>query len=154
MVREALGDIAARLCDLETAPVPAPNLDPIRYDITSNWDSHRELRSEVGALASAVEGMAGKLKDYSFALAEGIERTDRAERRIKATVARARKKLLEHGIEDPNLEAETDDLRERDGEGSDPDGVLPLRREVADPAQEASSIRGVSIETLRRARGW
>ena len=152
--QEAVRGIAARLCDLETAPVPALNLDPLRRELTDQWDSHRVLQTQVEALADAVEGITGKLKDYAFALSEGIERTDRAERRIKATVARARKSLQERGLEDPNLESEAFALRERDGAGSEEDGVLAMHPQVAEDEPQASSIRGVSLDTLRRARGW
>jgi len=152
--QEAVRGIAARLCDLETAPVPALNLDPLHRQLADQWDSHRVLQSQVEALGSAVEGMADKLKDYAFALSEGIERTDRAERRIKATVARARKSLQERGLEDPNLESEAFALRERDGDGGEEDGVLKLPAPVGDSPGEASSIRGVTAETLRKVRGW
>jgi len=152
--QEAIRGIVARLCDLETAPVPALDLDPVRLKLDQQWEAHRLLQSQVVDLAGAVEGMADKLKDYAFALSEGIERTDRAERRIKATVARARKSLQERGLEDPNLESEAFALRERDGDGSEEDGVLALRPSVDDAEPEASSIRGVSMDTLRRARGW
>lgn len=150
----ALQGVYDRLVALETAPILPVDLDPIRRELTKLRDEIELAYAKVALTDKDVENLQAQAKDFTFALSEGIERTDRAERRIKATVQRARKKLAEHGFEDTNLEAEGSELRERDGEGSEDGGVLPLHPTVAEPEQEASSIRGVSVETLRRARGW
>ena len=152
--QEAIRGIVARLCDLETAPVPALDIEQLRQNLAS---LHTELGNHRERLVDAEDGvdkLASQAKDFVIALADGIQHVDRVERRIKTTVARARKKLAEHGFDDANLEAEADDLRELDGDGGEEAGVLKLPGPVAEPEEEASSIRGVSIETLRRARGW
>ena len=151
--QEALRGIVSRLCDLETAPRPALELEPIRQELTDIRTSLSAERHETDQLISAVGALERQAKEFLHALSEGIERTDRAERRIKATVARARKELRARGMEDPNLESEAFELRERDGERGDESGVLELHGEVEEPAKE-SSIRGVTADTLRKVRGW
>ena len=52
-----------------------------------------KLRYELEAQAEAIERLQNIAKDQNVAISEGIERTDRAERRVRATVARAKKTL-------------------------------------------------------------
>ncbi|MEE8139189.1 MAG: hypothetical protein V3T81_10035, partial [Thermoanaerobaculia bacterium] len=101
------------------------------------------------ALSKAGAATDQRLKDVTFAVAEGIERVDRAERRIHATIKRARKELAESGFESPGLESEAAELQLVDGKGSDPVEVSTVPEAV-----ESSSIKGVPAETLRRVRGW
>jgi len=161
---DALASIRARLEHLESVPVPdlPPELDG-RLTALSHRDAELqadivrvlELIEDVTAQSNAaVESFDGWRKELVIAVSEGIERTDRAERRIKATVARARGQLANLGYEDPGLEAETVELRLIDGEPSGKSGVPPVPAAVAETASEASSVRGVSAETLRRARGF
>ncbi len=99
--------------------------------------------AEVGRLTARVEELA-------VALAHGIEHVERTENRIKATVARARKSFADEGFESPGLEAEAAQLRLSDGGGSE-EGELPPVRESMEGTP--SSIEGVTVEELQRARG-
>ncbi len=152
--QEALRGVLSRLYDLESAPSPGLDLDPIHHELTSIRTELSSDNASITELVDTVTGLTVQAKEFVIALAEGIERTDRAERRIKATVARARKELKARGYEDPGLDSEAYELRDADGDGGEIDGVLPLRAGVEEPAQEASSISGVSLETLRRVRGY
>lgn len=105
-------------------------------------------------IQEAVEALQIQAKNFVIALSEGIERTDRAERRIKATVSRARKELKARGYEDPGLDAEAYELRNVDAAGGGEDGVLPMHAPVAEVREEASSVKGVPAEALRRVRGF
>lgn len=106
----------------------------------------------VQALQDRLESCEAKIHELTHAVDEGIARTDRAERRIRAVVKRARDELAEGGFSDPGLEAEAADLRLIDGGGRDERGVQPMRENVADDS-ETSSVRGVPLSVLRRARG-
>jgi len=67
----------------------------------------------------------------NLAIAEGIERVTRAEQRIKKTVTSAKKLVRDSGLHHPGLEAEIDELRERNGEGSGGVEVPQVREDVA-----------------------
>jgi len=156
----ALDDIRARVDHLETAPVPdlPPSIDARLTDL-SRRDADLEDRLLLNAQSLAelferFEALDGWRKEIVIAVGEGIERTDRAERRIKASVQRARKQLESLGYIDDGLESEAVDLRLLDGDGSTKGGVPPVPAEVANAPEESSSIRGVSVETLKRARGF
>jgi len=138
-LQEQLGRLYERLESLESAPTAA--------DRVLNLE-------ELGVAQDAsLDGLTTKIKDLTFAVSEGIERTDRAERRVRGVIQRARKELQARGYEDPGLEAEAHELRKVDGDGGHGTEVLHLPEEVAAVEPEASSIRGVPAETLRRRWG-
>lgn len=137
---------------LETAPTPELDLDPIRDELRRiKMDVGREA-SRVDQLESAVENLESRSKTFTIALAEGIERVDRSERRIKATVTRARKELGERGLRDPGLEAESFELFPEHGEGGGGGEMSPVPEQVDPALPKASSIRGVPLATLHRVR--
>jgi len=139
-LREQLHSIVDRLDRLESAPTAS--------DRVLNLE-------ELGVAQDArLEDLATKIKDLTFAVSEGIERTDRAERRIRNAIQRARKELGARGYEDPGLEAEAYELRAVDGDGGKDGGVPTVPEEVEAVGGEASSIKGVSAETLRRRWGY
>jgi len=138
-LREQLGGYLTRLERVESAPTPG--------------DRVTNLEDLANAQERALADQQQKIKDLTFAVSEGIERTDRAERRIRNAIQRARKELASHGFEDPGLEAEAHELRIVDGDGGGDGGVPAMPAEVESVEPEASSIRGVSAETLRRRWG-
>ena len=138
-LREQLGGYLARLERVESAPTPS--------------DRVTNLEELVSAQDASLAAVTTKIKDLTFAVSEGIERTDRAERRIRNAIQRARKELGSRGYEDPGLEAEAYELRAVDGDGGKDSGVPAVSEEVAAVEPEASSIRGVSAEQLRRRWG-
>ncbi len=153
-----LPGIIARLDRLETAPPPSltpqqieATLSAIREGLSSTFEA---ADARFDGLESAVEEVTVRLKATNFAVSEGIERTDRAERRIHATIKRARKEFKARGYEDPGLEEEAYQLRLVDGDRG-ADGELPTVPEsVGEGAEVPSSIKGVPAETLRRVRGY
>ena len=145
-----LGGIFSRLERLETAPTPEPQPTPTDPAITEH------LQALEGAADSArldIADLDRKLKELTFAVEEGIERVGRAERRIHATIARARKELKDRDLEDPGVEAEAAQLRVVDGGGGPQDPLSTVPGNLGEPPEEASSIRGVSAAALQRVRG-
>jgi len=156
----ALAEIRDRVERLETAPVPdlPPSVDARLTDLSrrdADQQDHIDTNAEnVAEIIDRFDGLDGWRKEIVIAVGEGIERTDRAERRIKASVQRARKQLESLGYVDDGLESEAVDLRLIDGDGSERGGVPPVPAEVANAQEESSSVRGVPLETLKRARGY
>lgn len=116
-----------------------------------------EVRLRVSAVAANLETLIQMVENnkrtQTLAIAEGIEKVSRAERRVKATVQRAQANLESLGLTDAGVEAEATDLDETDGGRVDKRREMQLLPTEVDPAEQPSSIPGVSAETLRRARG-
>lgn len=142
--------ILFRLEALESAPGAPPPPVPTEA-LLADIEVHLETR--LAPLKHSLLELERRLKDTNVAVAEGIERTDRTERRIASTVARARKELRESGYDHPGVAAEDHELRKVDGDGSHGTEVLNLPEAVEADADNPSSIRGVPASTLRRVRG-
>lgn len=151
--QEAVRGILARLDALETAPRPTTDLEPVTTTLEALQGDILEMLKHLNAHSDALEALQRQAKDFTFALSEGIERTDRAERRIAATVKRARDKLAESGFSDAGLDAEADGLQLVDGDRSEDVRVQGVPAEVAAVASDASSVKGVPLATMRRLRG-
>lgn len=114
-----------------------------------------ELRSELEEtelrLEQRVAELASIIEDQNFAIAEGIERVDRAERRIKDTVRRAKARMARAGYVDDGLEAEADQLQLLDAPERPSQGVPPMSDDVEDdPPFDATGIPGdITPEILR-----
>jgi len=107
----------------------------------------------------AVDSINGRLEQLEegrqelvLAVSEGIERTDRAERRIKATIKRARRELADAGLTDPALEAEAAELQLIDDRASDPGPVPPVQAAVEQDTEVDQPIPGVPGRSFRRMR--
>ncbi len=142
--------ILARLGALESDQHAIESEDTL----TSHQGEISSLRTRCGELEQVSGFLREKLEALALAVGEGIQRVDRDERRIKATVARAQKKLADSGFADEGLDAEAHDLRLVDGTGGEERGVRAVPDEVAGAAEPASSIEGVTLEQLHRARGF
>ena len=120
------------------------------------YDDHH-IRGELSLLRKDIgddfEEVAGRIKHLTAAIAEGIERVDRSERRVAATVARAQKKLALAGYEDPGVEAEVEGLRLLDEDGIGTGGLPALHADVANPGDQPSSVPGITVAQLQKARG-
>ena len=149
--KKVLDSIFQRLDALESAPPPPPPPVPT---LSPDDPELLGIQRKLDLLDGMWESSDRKVKEYAIALSEGIEREERRERRINATVARARKELRESGVEHAGLEAEAGDLRKVDGDGGHGTEVLHLPEPVEEPAEVPSSIRGVPASTLRRVRGY
>jgi len=128
---------------LNTEPVPGYDDHQVRAEITA-------LRKDVG---DDLEDVAGRMKNLTMAVAEGIERVDRSERRIGATIKRAQAKLAESGYDDPAIAAEIEGLRLIDGAGGLEEEVPPLLPGVGDAGGQPSSVPGLTVAQLQRVRG-
>ncbi len=88
-----------------------------------------------------------RLEVLTLAISEGIANVDRAEKRVRATVARARAQLAEQGVVSAGVEAEHSELQQVDGEGSEP-AQLQLVPENVAPAVEGDAPSGIPGMTL------
>ena len=138
-LREQLGGYLTRLERVESAPTPG--------------DRVTNLEALTVQLDKWISEQSQKIKDLTFAVSEGIERTDRAERRIRNAIQRARKELAARGFDDPGLEAEDHELRVVDGDGGGDGGLPAVSAEVEQVEAAPSSIRGVTAAQLRRRWG-
>jgi len=133
--------------------VTVARLEAIESDQAVIHGRCRETEETNDQMVTVIGELEQAHKELVLAVAEGIEKTNRAERRIRATVSRARKELAELGLEDPRVEAEAGEIRELDGGGVTPVTVPPMLEEVGAIAETPSSIKGVSQELIRRTRG-
>jgi len=124
---------AMRVYNNPPAAAPAPAPTPDSYPMSRN-----QWRAEVEA----------ELERMKLAIAEGIERVDRAEKRIRKSVTGARKLVRENGLEHSGLEAEYDELRLDDGEPSQAVELPPLPASV-EPGRRIR-FPGVSQAFLER----
>lgn len=149
-LKTAIASICDRLECLESTPAPELELEPIHRELSDLTLALRHITGHSDTQQRELELLKAQTEKFTIALSEGIEHVDRAERRIHATVKRARAKLKDLGYEDPGLDAEAAELRARDGDGSEAAGVQLVPEDV----EEASSVHGVSKATLRRVRGF
>jgi len=157
-LEEHLARNSDRIEALETTPAPSLTKEHLERAVAALLQS---LEARLGPVESRLDGVESAISDeerrvkaLTFAVSEGIERVARHERRIIATVKRARKELADHGFESPGMEAEAAELRLVDGAGSGESEVSPMPA-LVDPGQAGhSSIKGVPAETLARVRGF
>lgn len=90
------------------------------------------LDDRLGGLRDDQQTLAEKINDQNLAIAEGIERVDRAERRVRSAVGRARKRMADLGYADDALEAEAESLRTVDAPVGDYEGMQPVSEAVED----------------------
>ena len=110
----------------EMAPPPA-------YD-------DRAILVALDQLQAKVADLDGLIGNQNLAIAEGIERVDRSERRVKAAVSRAQERLRRSGYEDDSLEAEAEGLRLVDGDSSEQRELLPLSESMGEPSSDAGRV--------------
>lgn len=110
-------------------------------------DFRDELAEYLSSIDVKMSDMERRVRNLQLDLEEGIQRVDRAERRTRAVVTKARRELREAGYEHPGIEAEDSQLRLLDGGISDGEGVQPLSEDMAvDPTNYgASPIPGVTV---------
>lgn len=139
-VKEAVLDVAGAVEAIPAAVDPRPDLDGIRDRLDQT-----EL---------SLDGIEGRIKDLTLAIGEGIERTTRAENRVKATITRARKEFASNGLLDPGLEAEAAELRVQDGDGGEDSDVQQLRLHMDEPREaDAEERRERELVANLRLRG-
>lgn len=90
-----------------------------------------ELRAALDDHADHIDTLQEQIRAQTLAIDEGIRHVDRSERRVRAVVTRAQKRLEEHDLFDPALDGEAEQLRLGNGEGSAEESVHPMRPNVA-----------------------
>lgn len=122
---------------IETALRSSPDLSSVEEAIA-------QLRQVAQTHDDELEQLQEAVRDQTLAIAEGIERVDRAERRVRAAVGRARRRMEELGYVDEGLEAEAAELRELDADGGNEEGVYAMPGYVGGPpARDMSAFPGV-----------
>jgi len=142
--------IQARIEALESRPLAVDYATALK----NLNDAGMVMLERIGALGDVVSELSTSHAGLLHAVDEGIQRTERAERRIRTTIRSARKRLADSGVTDDAVEAEAAGLRLIDGDPGEGERVPAVREGVEDAAGETSSISGVSRETLRRVRGY
>ncbi len=148
-----LVDILGKLDHLDSLPKPTVDPEVVAAAVAAHMERIDALAAVVDELASQGKDLEDRVREYVIALAEGIERVDRSERRVKATVNRARKELEASGLVDPGVEAEAEELRLIDAARGSKRGMFPVSEPVAVGPDPPSSIPGVSAAQLRTLRG-
>jgi len=139
-----LAEIRDRIEAVETAPTPPPWLSRVNAELSAISPEIEKVRGSQGILEDRIAEIEADRKDLVLAIAEGIEKVERAERRIKAAVQRARRQLADSGIIDDGLEAENADLQLVDGGRSEPEEVQPVHVDV-ETDYRAAAIRAKFI---------
>lgn len=133
---EALETAVRQLRDAATPEVPP--------EVLTAPEAISELQDQLSQFETRV---AHELRELTIAIDEGIQRVERSERRVRQVVQRARKRV-DKGEGDAGLDAEAAEFFGGDGDAGD-EGQLPTVHE-----DMASSIPGVTVGQLRRARGY
>jgi predicted RNase H-like nuclease (RuvC/YqgF family) len=110
-----------------------PDLEPIREWLGSLEGSHQALSGRVQEHQRALDTLSTlphRIDELTLAVAEGIKHVERAERRVRTTIQRARAELAEHGMESAGLEAEWEELRDQDADRSGEGRMQLVREEV------------------------
>ena len=108
-----------------------------------------EFRAQLSGIEAELDAHAKRFKDLTMAIEEGIERVDRAENRIKATVTRAQRKYPD----DPSISAEAEELRERDALGGGEGRVPPVPEVLEDGGGEADGWSEAAYMANLKFRG-
>lgn len=118
-------------------PEPVPASDPTTLGPSVTFENMRNLER--------------RLDEFQLALADGIQRVDRAEKRIQKTVTSARRLVANAGLEHAGIEAEAAELRDVDAPDITPEPV-PAVQEDLEPSGP-SGIPGISQARLDELRG-
>lgn len=138
-------------------------LDVLRRDVDALAKDMAALQTapratyDDDALWKAVGELADRIDEMRHAVAEGIERVDRSERRIKQTVRRAREKLADAGFTDDGVEAEAQQLQLLDGERGGEGGMPSMSEALGPHRPDFTAFPGKwgdqQIAAILRARG-
>jgi len=114
-------------------------------------DNRAEIYGQLEMLAKRIDENSEEVDRLKLAVSDGIERVHRAETRIAKTVQSARRLVRENGLEHPGIEAEADELRERDDTGS-PEPELQLMPPRVDTPARPTGIPGITQADLDAIR--
>ena len=96
--------------------------------------------------------LEARMNELTGAVAEGVQRVQRSESRIRSIVQGARRELQEHGFEHPGVEAEAEQLQLVNESDREQEQVPAVQESVADDSQLPSSVPGISLAQMRRIR--
>jgi len=100
-----------------------------------------------------IDAQDARIDDLTLAVKEGVNNVQRSERRVRAIVASARKELADQGYSHAGVDAESDQLRDIDGDGSDQEELPTVPEDLEGPSQaQHSIIPGVSVRQMQLAR--
>jgi len=105
-------------------------------------DTTEELARVSRATASNYELIMANVQEIQnlrLAVDEGVRSVSRAEKRVAKTVQGARRLVRESGLEHPGLEAEAEELRDRDGEAGDEEELSTVQPDM----EEANLVTGI-----------
>jgi hypothetical protein len=113
-------------------------------------DYRAELADYLASIDTKMEGLERTTRNLQLDLEEGIQRVDRAERRTRAVVTKARRELRDAGFEHPGIEAEVADLHLLDGGIGPEEGLPAVREDVAmgPPDVSPSAVPGLTVNQL------
>lgn len=121
-------------------------------------DEWLDIAAEVPSQREKIDAIRKDLERWHVelitAVAEGIDRVDRAESRVQATLSSAEKKFKKAGFEAPGVEAEIEGLRLLDGAGSGEGGMLPVQEGVESDGGRPSPVPGLTLGELKQVRGF
>jgi len=105
-----------------------PSESPQPYDDANVWGAVHDLGALIKEARERTDGIV-------LAVAEGIERVERSERRVRQTVASAKRRFEAEGYVDPGLEAEAAALPDDDAPSrpAEPVPAVPEGVESEDP---------------------
>lgn len=92
---------------------------------------------------SLLAGLKAQIEGLTLAVAEGVENVARAERRVRQVVTRAKKRLRDAGFEDEALDAEAEDLPQRNAEVGGQIGLPDMPDDVEGNADTGAYARSV-----------
>lgn len=130
------------------------DLRSLEADIAALRSQHTLLHERLEVLTNELATVADSVRTQTVAIAEGIERVDRSERRVRAVVTRAQQRLADAGYQDEGLEAEAAQLQPLNADGGGVEGMQYVHEGLArdDPPFDAQGIPGdLSAEILNRS---
>jgi len=98
-----------------------------------------------------IAALETKVTDLTLALADGVQRVQRSENRVRAIVQGAKRELADAGFEHAGLEAEASQLEPVDGGSVGPEAMQLVQESVADAGEVASPVPGMSRTEFDRA---
>jgi len=146
-----LAVMSLALLALTAAVVWAGRVVSRTYERPAIEPDHSTTVKQLLVLAEQVDKNTHRIDDLVLAIDEGIKRVDRAESRVQKTVTSAKRLVASAGLEHAALDAEDQELHERDGDASEEEPVLPLQPHLE--LDGPSGIPGMSRSELKALRG-
>jgi hypothetical protein len=113
------------------------------YDDTAVRSALDVHDDRLSGLQDSIQELADAVRNQNIAIAEGIERTDRAERRVRAAVGRAKARMDAAGFHDEALAAEAESLQLEHGAGREQQRLQDMQPDMGgDQSRDMSAFPG------------